>query len=327
MRGYYVPRAWFALAVLVWCGWLIPRPGGSQNLPDTIDQVRPTVIRVVTVCGYETEARTPEHSPRGFSAVRGGTGFWVSDEGFLLTAAHVVDSCPVTARGASNESGVLRGHRLAVGLALPHTATDQTQTRENFTFVDAEIIDSDRVHDVALLRALQNPFRTRVTSGYTLNGMELELGRPRTATLSTRKIREGESIAISGYPLDQSVFDTNAGIVASAHSSKDFELPTYFNSVTDQARVRVDFDLYECDMRVNHGNSGGPVYAVSSGEVIGICSAFRNAPLEAVERQRSDSYNSGLAVIVPIAYGTILMSKHGITIPQPGVPTQTPGRR
>ena len=326
MRSLFTSRTVSVLVVLASCGWLCSPYGMSQTLPDTIDRLRPTVVRVVRACSYETEAELSRRS--------GGTGFLVSEEGFVLTAAHVVEPCPASVQGATaGERRPLRAQHFSIGFALPHTGTDQTHTRENFTFVGAEIVDSDGIHDVALLRVSQNPFRIGVKSGYTLNGAELELGRPNVAILSTREVREGEAIAISGYPLDldHPVFDTNAGIVASVHSSRDFRLPTYFNSATDQLQARVGFDLYEADTRVNHGNSGGPVYDVSSGEVIGICSAFRLAPLEGADNQslqNSDyGYNSGLAVIVPIAYGTMLMSKHKIAIPRPGEGVSFPVRR
>jgi len=289
-------------AILLPVSWSSVPYAVSQSLPDTIDRVRSAVVRVVRECSYGMGVRR-----------FGGTGFLVSEGGFALTAAHVVEPCATSVQSTTeNELLPLARQQLTVGFPVVHTVTDQTHTRRNFTFVGAEVVQSDATHDVALLKLSQNPFRTPIDSGYTLNGKKVDLERPGIAQLSDRKLREGESIAISGYPLEQTVLDTNSGIVASVHSSKDFDLPTYFNSGTDQLQVRVTFDLYEADMRVNHGNSGGPVYGVSTGHVIGVCSATRLAQVE----EHTATYNSGLAVIVPIAYGIILMSQHGIAIPE-----------
>jgi S1-C subfamily serine protease len=275
-------------------------PGLSLGLPDTIDRVRATIVRITTVCTYQAGSGA-------FEEGSGGTGFWVSEAGFILTAAHVISACSPRAQGgAANQQGNLKEQRYNVGLALNHTATDQTNTRDNFTFIDADIIDADPTHDVALLKARQNLFQVRIKSGYTLNGAELELPRPKSARLSTRKVREGESIAISGYPLSQAVFDTNAGIVASIHSGRDIIFPPNSISAMERVQVRLDFDLYEADMSVNPGNSGGPVYYASSGDVIGVCTAYR------VAQVGRTTGNSGLAVIVPVAYGNMLLSKHGI---------------
>lgn len=72
-------------------------------------------------------------------------------------------------------------------------------------------------------------------------------------------------------------------------------------------------DRYLGDLRANHGNSGGPVYSISTGKVIGICDAFVGAPVETtVILPVGLSYNSGLAVIIPIKYAIDLLKKHGL---------------
>jgi len=295
-------RLRYAILPLLACG---PAIFGTQNpaddarlpqsLPDVIDLVRPTVVRIKKVCEYRAGAQT-------FEEVSGGTGLWVSDRGFILTAAHVISAC---SKGAQRGPGALKAESYYVGLTLGHTATDQSDTRENFRFIDAEIIEADFIHDVALVRSRLNPFQERIPSGFTLNRIGLELPRPKIAKLSVRRVREGEAIAISGYPLNQSVFDTNAGIVASIHSDRDILFPPQSSGV-ETVQVRLQFDVYEADMSVNPGNSGGPVYYASSGEVVGICSAYRTSQVG------TTSSNSGLAVIVPITFGGALMSKHGL---------------
>lgn len=259
----------------------------SQQLPDTIDRVRPSIVRVRSECGN-------------------GTAFLVSKEGFALTAAHMV-AC----RGVS-----LAGQRVEIGLPLVYSVTDQTQERGNFTFIDADVIEHEDGHDVALLKLSRNPFREEIQSGYTLEGKPLPLMPLGVALLSTRTLREGEPVAVSGFPFISSVLITNAGIIASTRMAH------YFDARGEGVHVRVTSDFYFADMTVNHGNSGGPVYDASS-EVIGIVSAFKVAELErfvsgAWQQTRGEGaygYNARLAVIVPIAHAKALMTKHGIKLP------------
>ncbi|MBZ5656015.1 MAG: serine protease [Acidobacteriia bacterium] len=178
----------------------------GESLPDTIDKLRPAIIRVMMECTFANAAK-PKHWA--------GTGFLVSREGFALTAAHVL-KCPTSDEVEGTDSPQpLTAHRVLVGIPVMHM-TDQTHTRRNFTYLEAEVIESDSIHDVALLKLSQNPFRSTIDSGYTLNGRKLDFERPGIALLSTRKPREGEPIAVSGYPLlrdnDQPVFDTMQGL-------------------------------------------------------------------------------------------------------------------
>jgi S1-C subfamily serine protease len=231
----------------------------------------------------------------------------VNKEGFALTAAHVV-ACPAVA---------LASHRIKVGLPLVYSVTEQTTNRANFKFIDADVIERDDVHDIALLKLSTNPFGAEIQSGYTLEGKSLPLMALGVPLLSARTLREGEPIAASGFPFTSPVLHTNAGIIASTRSAH------YFDSEGDGVHVRVTSDFYLADMTVNHGNSGGPVYDFS-GEVIGIVSAFKVTEVEQFvsngwqQTQRDEGaygYNARLAVIIPIAHAKALISKHAVNLP------------
>jgi S1-C subfamily serine protease len=97
-------------------------------------------------------------------------------------------------------------------------------------------------------------------------------------------------------------------------------VPTQVPGAPPGFSVRDVGDFYIADVRVNPGNSGGPVYLVELGEVIGVCVAFDLAPVvygdgshePASAGNRPLSYNSGLSVIVPIRYVIDLLKKNSL---------------
>lgn len=269
----------------------------SQQLPDTIDRVRPSIVQVELDCVYRDNS----------TKQKWGTAFLVSKEGFAVTAAHVV-TCP---------SGTLASQRVQLGLPLVYSLTDQTQKKGNFKFIDSDVIEREDAHDVALLKLSRNPFGEEIQSGFTWEGKPLPLMPLGVALLSTRTVREGESVAVSGFPFVSPVLFTNAGIIASTRSAHDF------NTEVPGLHVRVTSDFYLADMTVNEGNSGGPVYDASGG-VIGIALGFRVAVVDKVIHgawqrppgvEDAYGYNAHLAVVVPIAHAKALMTKHGVKLP------------
>lgn len=272
------------LTLLVCC---ISATAAGQQLPDAIDRVRSSIVKMELECVYTSNA----------PVTLGGTGFLVSKQGYALTAAHML-TCP---------TGALASQHVLVGLPLVYSVTDQDKTRGNFKFIDAEVIDHDDVRDVAILKLSKNPFGEEIQSGYTSNGKPIPLMAPAVAVLSTRTLREGEPIAVSGFPLFSRVLYTNAGIIATTRETQ------YFETGGDGLNVRIAFDYYLADMVVNHGNSGGPVYD-ASGEVIGMVHGIRLAKLENLIHAEGD-YNAHLAIIVPIVNAKALLTKHGIGLP------------
>jgi S1-C subfamily serine protease len=225
-----------------------------------------------------------------------GTGFWVHGSGLAMTAQHVAEGAREVMENSS-------GSHLVLGQAMPNI-TGPITIRGSFNLLPAEILEEDERHDIALLRAQNNPF---ANPQVFLKTPETEILMPqRIADLSSSRVRDGQSIAVSGYPLAEPALVTTSGAIASAYGTdiQEAQIPGAPQGIT----LPNIADSYLADVAVNPGNSGGPVYRISDGQVIGICVAFRVG--SGVVDGNAFSYNSGLSVIVPIQYGRDLLGKH-----------------
>jgi S1-C subfamily serine protease len=267
-----------------------------MELTTAIDHIRPSVVQIRV---------DPAASGPGNRGVVVGTGFWAHPEGLVLTARHV-------SRDAQAAIAATPGARLRLGLAIPNLTGPPITIRSSFEIMDVEILEEDPRHDVALLRAPNNPFTSGRTSGVhqvgTSWGVNALFG---LASLSDQAVRDGEGIAVSGYPLAEPALVTTSGAIASAFGSDIQEIqaaggPAGF-LVPDSA------DSYLADVAVNPGNSGGPVYRIADGSVLGVCVAFRIAAGTLENHPSPFFYNSGLSVVVPIKYGQSLIARHAST--------------
>lgn len=259
-------------------------------MADAIDVIRPSVVQI-SVTG---DLAKP---------IPIGTGFIIDSAGYVLTARHVIRDgrALMTAQRTKN-------CEFLIGLAIQNTEN----VRASFNLLKGNVIEEDPRHDLALLRMQPNPFDGGVTSGIKIGDAMVPLLFA-VATRSSDRPRDGLSIAVSGYPLNETVLITTSGALASAWAMniEEIAIPGAPAGVT-----RPDIkDSYLADVSVNPGNSGGPVYRISDGAVVGVCVAFRNVPLMAAQQPVTVngqllSYNSGLSIAVPISYGEELLTRH-----------------
>ena len=173
--------------------------------------------------------------------------------------------------------------------------------------IHCQVVARDPRHDAAVLQLEPNPFtqdrpRGRVDmegGGFTVSAM---VGH---VTPAANPPRDGERIAVSGYPMSSPTLLTTSGNIATATAT---DLQEVRDPATGWTLPDLS-DVYIADVAVNPGNSGGPVYFVETGEVLGVCVAFRVAHAEADPGQVF-AYNSGLAVVVPIGHALALLPHH-----------------
>ncbi|MCE4554100.1 S1C family serine protease [Roseateles cellulosilyticus] len=206
-------------------------------------------------------------NPRfGFRA----TGFAVADGLHVLTSAHVV---PSEAPGRVDQS-------IAVQVWTPELA---------WQLRSARLVQKDRRNDLALL--------------------EID-GPPLTPLkLATREAPEGTAIALMGFPLGNSlgyVHTTHRGIV-SARSA--VAVPASDSAGLNPRAVRQlrdgAFEVLQLDAIAYPGNSGGPVFDLETGEVIGV---LQGGVVKGT-REAALSSPTGITYAVPVGAAAALLAE------------------
>jgi S1-C subfamily serine protease len=196
----------------------------------------------------------------------------VTDDGYVITAKHVIDAFGDLKLTAPDGQELEVG-RKRVGIGIPGPNTPNV--RGTFSVFAYELVDVDPVHDLALLKIQRNTVISSYVGLAVIQGghpQSIPTVQPQAAAkLSSKRPEEGEPIAVSGYPLRKTVLITTSGAVASSwdYDVKEVQSP----GAPDWFRLPNIADSYLADMHVNPGNSGGPVYSVENGAVIGVCVA------------------------------------------------------
>ncbi len=199
-----------------------------------------------------------------------GTGFVVGDGTLLATNFHVLPA------GADTENGP----RMVVMVAR---SGSEGQLRR------ARVVATDRWRDLALLQ---------------LEGTPL----PALALAEAGSAREGQSVALIGYPIGGALGFapvTHRGIVASITTAA---LPAPTAGQLDARAVaqlrKGNFELLQLDATAYPGNSGGPLLDAETGRVLGIV----NMVLVKAGRESAISSPTGISYAVPVTYLHELMA-------------------
>jgi S1-C subfamily serine protease len=281
----------------------------SDPLPDVIDRLRPAVVQIY----YRLDQFPPESAQKFGTKVEGvlGTGFVVRKDGYVITALHVVSAFAEKFRGGYEFEGhvyPLGRKRLMVGLQFQNIDSGPLQMRSVFSAAAAEVVDTDEIHDVALLK-LEHPFSPQAPIS--------------VVTFTVARPVEGHQVAISGYPLGEDLLQTTAGRITSAWDGKLAVQPIPGRPEIKAPQIQ---DLFDIDARINGGNSGGPVYYGDTGAVIGMVKAYKlgdvwvegvrpgEKPTQAFDKDtgRPLGVNSGIGVVIPARYIVALLKKNNI---------------
>lgn len=195
-----------------------------------------------------------------------GTGFIVGDGRQLATNAHVLPE-DTGARGQL----VLQfaGNRNAAGDRAPETRA-------------LTVLAVDPVHDLALLQIAGTPLPA--------------------VTLADGPAREGQAVAFTGFPIGGLLGFSPVTHRGSISSITPIALPPPNARQLDAAAVsrlrQGAFDIYQLDGTAYPGNSGGPLFDIDSGQVLGIV----NMVLVKGSRESVLSQPSGISYAIPVRF-------------------------
>jgi|HubBroStandDraft_2_1064218.scaffolds.fasta_scaffold128938_2 S1-C subfamily serine protease len=295
----------YACAIMIFIGFIgnhvasaqLHKPGTDPAVA-SITQMKPLVVQIK----FKSDSAKPEYQ-EGIA----GTGIVVSDEGYVLTAAHVITETEAALR-ANNAAKV----EFFVGISIDATSGPSANSRGSFAYIPCTIKDTDPAHDLAILQLTQSPFSEAFRLGIKTGDKEpkVTLG---VAKLDQSLPLEGQTVLVSGYPLSIPRLVTQKGMIASETFTlvQMQRLNAPAGSLTPEIEESVLLDAV-----VNPGISGGPVYLPGEHSVIGICDAYEPSSIFTTQRSQTvvpgAAQNSGLAVVIPTKYAIALLQKNKI---------------
>jgi S1-C subfamily serine protease len=198
-----------------------------------------------------------------------GTGFVVGNGRQVITNAHVL---PQNLDVGNNQRLAVFSGRGAAAIA--HVAA---------------VVRRDAIHDLALLEFYGDPLPS------------LSLG-------DSDAVREGQAVAFTGFPIGNVLGlypATHRGIVAAitpiarpVENARDLDM-------VQISRLRNQFDAFQLDATAYPGNSGSPLFEISTGRVIGVI----NGVLVKESREAMLSRPSGISYAIPARHVRDLLSQ------------------
>jgi hypothetical protein len=219
-----------------------------------------------------------------------GTGFFVSADGWFVTAAHVLtengkSDGPVRSDIAQSYLMKEPAYASHPGAMCQHISFELVNPRLDFGLLK---VDFQKNADKAWLKDLNEfPF----------------------VEISARDLDEGEPVYSFGYPLSDSFVlknGGNKGISIGTTALSPRVTSAIVSSKIEETRMVItsgDPKIYVLDKALNYGNSGGPIVSTETGKVHAFCSRFQ--PVFIPQNHLSDAKGNPLAIISPSLYGIV----------------------
>lgn len=205
-----------------------------------------------------------------------GTGFVAGHGNWAVTNAHVIPE-GVGAGDASETAS-----RLVVQVRTGPTELSMRQ---------ATVLELDPTHDLALLR-FEGP------------------AVPILAIRDSQQVQEGQTVGLIGFPIGGALgFSpvTHRGMISSITT---VALPTPTGRQLNARAVRAlregNFQVFQLDATAYPGNSGGPLFDIDSGEVLGVV----NMVFVKGSRESALTNPSGITYAIPSNFVQLLLQRN-----------------
>lgn len=208
---------------------------------------------------------------RGFHYLFYGNGFFINDQGYLLTAAHVLNQLTD---------------------AQPYIVLRLAEAPPRL--FRAAVVAVDQEHDVAILRAIPNPFEGKYQVRYLPLAVDWPASKKAVLAAALRPSRLKDP-----YTFDAFVEDRPAG-----------EILKYEFSELEKGRADTELLLFSHGVLL--GDSGAPVVSAESKTVLGLVEGrWLRADAAALASATTQSA-SGVGAAVPIHYAIPLLQQNGV---------------
>jgi len=200
-----------------------------------------------------------------------GTGFVIANGRLIVTNAHVL---PKKIEAKSFEK-----------------LTVFNRQNKQIKMFEAKVVAVDKEHDIAILQLV--------------NGLLPATG------LSNAKVREGQTVAFTGFPIGMVLGlhpVTHTGIISAISPVVLPMLRSRQLNAKLMKRLQDPYDVYQLDATAYPGNSGSPVYEKETGKVIGIV----NKVFIKESKETVLSKPSGITYAIPIRYLDDLLKKNNL---------------
>lgn len=214
-----------------------------------------------------------------------GTGFFVSPEGWFVTAAHVVTENGQPEGPARSFKDCLFQKEMRLG-GLPILCQSVTLSH------------IDPASDFALLKV---DFQAHATHAWLKDRSGFPFMR-----VSKRELEVGEPVYSFGYPLSSSEAWQVPGAIVSTVALNPRLTSAIVSSALETTRMVMtsrDIKVYVLDRALNYGNSGGPIVAAQTGNVHALCSRFQ--PMQVPQPQLEDPQGNLQWIVIPSLYGIV----------------------
>lgn len=207
-----------------------------------------------------------------------GTGFFVSPDGWFVTAAHVVtydESEPDLDRIRLYKEG----------------------DRENLIGAMCENVTVEVVNDEFDFALLKVDFQANEKRVWLNGKTEFPYLK-----VSSRLLDEGEQVYSFGYPLSEIEKNKFGTLEIPSYAICPRTTSAIVSSnleVTRMVRIDAPPREYVLDKALNYGNSGGPIVSAETGNVNAFCSRFQPVWIP------QNHLGEGVAIYIPSLYGVV----------------------